>query len=510
MEADISVNQDHDPAIATSAVDTRRRWPRSTGADAVDDPATAWDESTERYCPERASTKGRIRQRFVAGIDRSATSQNALNAKTVQRTPMTRIALASLVGSAIEFYDFFLYGTAAALIFPKVFFPGLGSVASAIASLATFASAFFSRPLGAIIFGHFGDRIGRKATLITTLLIMGLSTVAVGLVPGSTTIGVAGPLILLTLRLLQGVAVGGEWAGSALLAAEYAPSAIRGRYGMFTSVGAGAGLVLANLVLLAVNITIGESSSSFIHWAWRVPFLLSAVLIAVALYVRLKIDETPVFAAEQADRTLPRVPISELFRNQPRRAWLASGCVVGHFTFSFMAGTYLISYADTHLGYPRTIILLVGVLGGLWLITLTALAAIWCDSVGRRRVMLCGLAAALPWSFAVIPLMDTREPILCAVAIIGTYAILGVCLGPVACFIPETFATHYRYTGSGLTFNLGGIVGGAIPPMVAGTLLAVAGGWAIGLMMAILILVSLICTGLLPETMGASLDTAQR
>jgi metabolite-proton symporter len=432
-----------------------------------------------------------------------------LRAAPAEQTPMTRVALASLVGSAIEFYDFFLYGTAAALVFPTVFFPGLGETMSTIASLGTFAAAFFSRPLGAAIFGHFGDRLGRKATLVATLLIMGLSTVAVGLLPGVATIGMAGPVILLALRLLQGLALGGEWAGSALLVAEHAPGEKRGHYGMFTPLGAGVGLVLANLAMLVVNVTIGETSPAFMSWGWRVPFLFSAVLIVVALYVRLNITESPVFAQararEERDDSVPRAPIAELFRAQARQVVLAAGCAVGAFTLSFMAATYLMNYARVDLGHSRNLILLVGVLGGLTVIASTALAAIWCDRLGRRRVMLGGFVVGVPWAFGVMPLMDTGDRILFGVAIVVTYAILGVLIGPLGSFIPETFATRYRYTGAGLAFNAGGIIGGAVPPMLAEALEASVGSWAVGLMMAILLLVSLGCTVLLPETMGSTL-----
>jgi len=252
-----------------------------------------------------------------------------LRSASRERTPMKRVALASFVGSTIEFYDFYVYGTAAALVFPKVFFPHLGSTMATIASLATFAAAFLSRPLGAVAFGHFGDRLGRKRTLVATLLIMGLSTVAVGLVPGAAAIGLAAPLILLLLRLLQGFALGGEWAGSALLTAEYAPTAQRGMWGMFSSLGGGAGLVLTSVMFLAVNNTIGEKSSAFVSWGWRVPFLFSAVLVVIALYVRASVKETPVFAAQKARSarsalTKTRVPTPRSIAHPPARctSWL--------------------------------------------------------------------------------------------------------------------------------------------------------------------------------------------
>jgi MFS family permease len=243
-------------------------------------------------------------------------------------------------------------------------------------------------------------------------------------------------------------------------------------------------------------------------WGWRLPFLFSAVLVVVALYVRLSIDETPVFRAEKAEQkntATPRAPIGELIRYQPRQITLASGVMFGIFTFSFMAGTYLTGYASSHLGHPRNLILGVGILGGLAMMALTAISAVLCDTMGRRRIILIGFGLALPWSFAVMPLLDTGSPVLFGVAITGTFAILGVSYGPLASFIPEIFATRYRYTGAGLAFNLGGIVGGAIPPLISGALLAAFGSWSIGLMMAILVLASLICTYLLPDTTGAAL-----
>ncbi|WP_421842524.1 MFS transporter [Mycobacterium sp.] len=437
--------------------------------------------------------------------DRLATSAPAPDSPT----PMSRVALASFAGTAIEYYDFFIYGTAAALVFPEVFFPDLGPTVATVASLASFAVAFLSRPLGAALFGHFGDQIGRKKTLVVILVIMGLSTVAVGLVPSTASIGLAAPLILVTLRLLQGFAVGGEWAGAALLSAEYAPHGKRGTYGMFTQLGVGTGLVLANGTFFLVNSTIGEQSQKFMTWGWRLPFLLSAALVGVALYVRLNIDETPVFVAENTRNTTPKAPLRELFGSQLRQVTLAAGVMLAPFTFGFMGGTYLMGYANTEIGHPHGLVLGVGILGGLAVIAFTALSASLCDTLGRRRIILFGFTLALPWAFAVVPLLDTGSPVLFAVDIAVTYAILGVSFGPLAAFIPEIFATRYRYTGAGLALNLGGIVGGAVPPVISGALLAMFGSWAIGLMMATTAAVSIVCTYFLPETITSTLHLDQ-
>jgi MFS family permease len=424
-------------------------------------------------------------------------------------TPMKRVAVACFVGSAIEFYDFLIYGTAAALVFPMVFFPHLGPTVATVASMGTFGAAFLSRPVGAAVFGYFGDRLGRKKALISTLLIMALSTVTVGMVPSTAAIGVAAPLILIALRLLQGFALGGQWAGSALLSAEYSPAAKRGRYGMFTALGGGTALVLNSLTFLAVNYTIGETSSAFMQWGWRLPFLISAALIIIALYVWFKIDETPLFAEEEARHLVPKAPLTEVLHVQRREIALAAGSVLVAFGFVYMAGTYLTNYAQSHLGYSRNVVLFVGVLGGLASIASVALSATLSDRVGRRRVMLAGWAGCLPWSFLVMPLINAGKPVLYAVAIVGMYALHAIGSGPMAAFIPELFATRNRYSGSALSTNLAGVIGGALPPLIAGTLVTSFGSWSIGLMLAALALTSVVCTYVLPETNATALRTTQ-
>jgi metabolite-proton symporter len=419
--------------------------------------------------------------------------------------PMKRVAVACLVGSTIELYDFLIYGTAAALVFPTVFFPHLSPVMATTASMGTFAAAFLSRPVGAAVFGHFGDRLGRKKTLVATLLIMALSTVTVGLVPGTAAIGVAAPLILIALRLLQGFALGGEWAGSALLSAEYAPVTKRGFYGMFTLLGAGTAAVLTSLTFLGVNVTIGEHSPGFMQWGWRLPFLMSVALIGIGLYVRLSIDETPVFADEKARHVVPKVPLSELLRLQRPEVALAAGSALGLFSLPYMISSYLATYAHTHLGYSRNLVLLVGVLSGLANLAFVAFSATLCDRVGRRRMMLVGWAACLPWSLLVMPLMDTGNPICYALAIVGMQAVASIGVGPTAAFIPELFATRYRYSATALAINIASVGGAALPALIAGTLQATYGSWTIGLMLAALATVSLVCTYLLPETNGTVL-----
>jgi metabolite-proton symporter len=422
-----------------------------------------------------------------------------------QTPSMKRVAMASFVGSAIEYYDFYIYGTAAALVFPKVFFPHLGVTMATVASMATFAAAFLSRPIGAAFFGHFGDRLGRKSTLIATLSIMGLSTVMVGLVPGAATIGMAAPLILLTLRLVQGFAVGGEWAGAALLSAEYAPAKSRGRYGMFTQMGVGSGLVLSSLLFLIVNKTIGESSTAFMNWGWRIPFLFSAVLIVIALYVRMNVAETPVFAAQKTRDGASVTPMAALFKNQRREVILAAGSMIGFFTLGYMANAYFMGYAHTHVGFSPNLILAVGLLGGVVVVIFNALSSVLSDVFGRRRVIMAALAVGVPWAFVVLPLIDTGNAALFTLAMTGTYAIAASTYGPMAAFIPEIFGTRYRYTGAGLSLNVAGLIGGAVPTIAAAPLQASWGVGSIGLMMAAVVLISLVCTAKLPETKGVAL-----
>lgn len=449
-----------------------------------------------------------IRQRASAHRYHDQSSPTAVaDHPQAQGESIGRVALACCVGTAVEYYDFFIYGTAAALAFPAVFFPNLSTTMATVASMGTFAAAFVSRPLGAAFFGHFGDRLGRKVTLIATLLIMGLSTIAVGLTPSAAQIGVAAPLIVLTLRLIQGFAVGGEWAGSALLGAEYAPPSQRGHYGMFTAIGVGISLVLASLTFLGVDVTIGETSPAFIQWGWRVPFLLSVALVAIALFVRVHIDDTPVFRAQQARNKPARAPIAEVIRQKRGVVALVSGSFVAGFAFVFMAGTFLTNLAH-RVGFSRETILVAGVLGGLAWIAAVPLSANLCDQVGRRPIMLWAWILGLPWSFAVIPLIESGHRSLLTLAIVGTYVIAAFASAPLPSFVPELFATRHRYTAAGLAQNLAGVVGGGLPPLMAEPLLTRCGGWTVGLVLTTLVALTLACISRLPETNGTSLHLA--
>jgi MFS family permease len=419
---------------------------------------------------------------------------------------MRRVAIASCVGTTIEFYDFFIYGTAAALVFPKVFFPALGSTAGTVASFATFAVAFIARPVGAVSFGHYGDRLGRKRTLIATLLLMGVSTVLIGLLPGAATIGAAAPALLVVLRFAQGLAVGGEWAGATLLTAEYAPPGQRGRYAMFPQLGAPIALALSSATFLVTGLTLGNSDQAFLDFSWRIPFLISILLVAVGLYVRLKIEETPVFrAAQQQPATY--TPLREAFTRAPREILLAAGTVTAMFTLFYTGTTYLTSYGTSPTGaaLSRTLVLSLGIAAGAATALGVIVSSIAADRFGRRTVIMLACGGAAVWSLLLFPLLGTHSPVAFAVGMIVTVGLQGLGYGPVGAFLPETFPTQYRYTGVGTSYNLAGIVGGALPPLVATAF----GSVAIGVLLCGLSLLSLLCTRALAETKDRELQQVQ-
>ncbi|MEV0583288.1 MFS transporter [Nonomuraea sp. NPDC050310] len=366
----------------------------------------------------------------------------------------SKVAFASLAGTAIEFYDFFLYGTAAALVFDAVFFPGLDPLAGTLAAFSTFAVAFVARPLGAVLFGHWGDRVGRKATLVGSLLLMGLSTVAIGLLPGYASIGVLAPLLLVVLRFAQGVGLGGEWGGAALLAVEHAPAHLRGRYAVFPQLGPSVGFVLANGAFLVAGVE---------NWRWL--FLASIVLVVVGLHVRVGLAETPAF---REVRQVHRVPARALLREQGRTVALGAGAMVIAYTLFYLATTYCLAYGTKVLGVPRPVMLGWSIAGVVVMGVTTVLGALASDRIGRRRTLVIGTVAAAGWGPAMFSGLDL------GVAMVGALAIMGVVYGPMGAYLPELFRPEHRYSGAALAYSLGGVLGGAVPPIVA-TLLQGAG-----------------------------------
>ncbi|WP_411741231.1 MFS transporter [Rhodococcus sp. IEGM 1408] len=428
-------------------------------------------------------------------------------AVTRPHTPMRRVALASCTGTTIEFYDFFIYGTAAALVFPTVFFPALGTAAGTVASFATFAVAFIARPLGAAIFGHFGDRIGRKNTLITTLLLMGVATVAIGFVPPAATIGVAAPIILVLLRIAQGLAVGGEWAGATLLATEYAPAHKRGMYALFPQLGPSIAFALSSGTFLIVNVFVGETSQAFLDYGWRIPFIASALLVFIGLYVRLKVEETPMFARQAAAPRASGVgPLIGVFKNQPRELFLAAGALSMMFAFFYIGTAYLTAYGTATVGLSRGTVLSLGVLAAFVFCAVTALAATYSDRFGRRTMVIGSCLVAIPGGLVLFPLLDTGSATAFFLGLTMTLAIMGISYGPAGALLPEMFKTEYRYTGAGMAYAIAGVLGGGIAPMLAAQLKENFGGGAIGWLLAGYGVFSLLCVLALPETRHRAME----
>jgi metabolite-proton symporter len=413
---------------------------------------------------------------------------------------MRRVAFASCAGTTIEFYDFFIYGTAAALVFPTVFFPALGDSAASVASFATFAVAFIARPLGAIGFGHFGDRLGRKKTLISTLLLMGAATVAIGLLPGAATIGVTAPILLVTLRFLQGLAVGGEWAGATLLAAEYAPPNKRGLYAAFPQLGPAIAFALSSGTFLLVNRMVGETSPAFIEWGWRVPFVASALLVMIGLYVRLKVEETPMFRETTRTRASTQGPLTAALRNQWKEILLGGGSLAMLFAFFYVGTAFLTSYGTTVVGLSRATVLTMGVAGAVVFGVVITLSAVFSDRIGRKKVVLGSCLVAIPWGFVLFPILDRGTGTAFAIGLFGTLAIFAISYGPAGAMLPEMFRTEYRYTGAGMAYNLAGVIGGGTAPYLASDFAEAGNTAAIGWMLAAFGALSVVCVLLMAET----------
>ncbi|MGW3347571.1 MFS transporter [Nonomuraea rubra] len=416
----------------------------------------------------------------------------------------SRIAAASLIGTAIEFYDFYIYGTAAALVLNTAFFPKMDSVAGTLASFSTFAVAFISRPLGSAVFGHWGDRVGRKSMLVVSLLVMGLSTVLIGLLPGYAAIGVIAPVLLVLLRFTQGIGLGGEWGGAALLATEHAPPGKRGLYAMFPQLGPSAGFIVANGLFLILGAVL--SDGQFESWGWRLPFVASLLLVVVGLYVRLKISETPVFQAAMDQRRIAKVPFAGLMRHQWRRVLLGAGAMTVAYTLFYTATTYCLAYGTDTLQIPRTTMLALTMVGVVFMAAGTVVSALVSDRLGRRRTLLWGTGVAIAWGLVMFPLMETRSIFLVGLALAGALALMGLVFGPMGAYLPELFKTEYRYSGASVAYSLGGVLGGAVPPLVAtGMQAGGLGVMAIGGYVSAMALLSLLCLLALPETGDRSL-----
>lgn len=425
---------------------------------------------------------------------------------SAQPKGLARVVAAGFMGTTIEYYDFFIYGTAAALVFPKLFFPALGTAAGTAASFATFGVAFLARPVGGLVFGQMGDRVGRKATLVTTMLLMGLATVLIGLLPSGNSIGVLAPILLIVLRFLQGLAVGGEWSSAALFVVEHAPPGRRGIYSLAQTLGTTFGLLLATLSFLIIGLSM--SDAAFASWGWRLPFILSAILVGVGMWVRLGVADTPVFKdalakAEQAKRA--KTPVRELFANQTREVFLASGSVLMWLSFFYMGAVYLTNYGTAVLGLPRNTMLTIQFVAIAGCIAGQVVGAYMSDKVGRRKILLVGNGVAILWAFILFPMVDSAVVALVGLALAVTLFVVGLSNGATTVFLPETFRTSYRSTGTGVAFNIGSVVAGAIPPIIAAPLLAEYGSIGLSIMLAILSILAFVSVIAMRETSHESL-----
>jgi metabolite-proton symporter len=386
----------------------------------------------------------------------------AVNQPRAVNTPR-QILFASLIGTAIEFFDFYIYATAAVLVFPALFFPASDPASATLASLATFGIAFVARPIGSAVFGHFGDRIGRKTTLVAALLTMGISTVAIGLLPSYQAIGIAAPALLALCRFGQGLGLGGEWGGAVLLATENAPPGRRAWYGMFPQLGAPVGFFLSGAVFLLLSRSLDDDR--FFAWGWRVPFLASAVLVVLGLYVRLSISETPVFQRAMERHERIRVPMLALFAHHGRALVLGTLIGLSVYVIFYLMTVFTLSWATTALGYPREQFLLVQLFGVLFFGLTVPWSAVLADS-GRRRMLIYVNLVMLAFGLVLARLFEAGTIGAVAATSLGM-ALMGLAYGPLGTVLAELFPTPVRYTGSSLTYNLAGIFGASLAPYAA-------------------------------------------
>ncbi|EFC80634.1 MFS transporter [Parafrankia sp. EUN1f] len=420
-------------------------------------------------------------------------ASTAVPTGTTRRASPLKVAAASFVGTAIEWYDYFVYGMAAAVVFGPLFFPTFSSGAGTLAAFATYSVGFLARPLGGVVMGHFGDRVGRKSMLVTSLVLMGVATAGVGLLPTYDAIGVWAPVLLVTLRFIQGIGVGGEWGGAVLMAVEHAPANKRGLYGSFPQMGVPGGLILANLVFLTLSAT--TSDAAFAAWGWRVPFLASALLVVIGLVIRFNITESPEFEQVKESGDEARMPIVTVLKEHPRQVLLAAGGFMGNNTVGYIFMAYLLGYGTNNLGLERSLMLTLTLVGAVAWLAVIPWAAALSDRHGRHRVLLLGSAGLAGWMAVLFPLVDTASPALILVGILGTAFFLGVTYGPIAALFSDLFKAKVRYSGASLGYQIGSVLGGGLAPTLATALYAA--GDSSAPVTAYLVVVSLVSLGCL-------------
>lgn len=428
-----------------------------------------------------------------------------------QMSSVRQVLGASFIGTAIEWYDFFIYGTAATLVFGQLFFsPNFSPLAATLSSVATFAVGFVARPLGGIVFGHFGDKLGRKAMLVLTLNMMGIATFLVGLLPTFESIGLLAPILLVLLRVVQGLGVGGEWGGAALMAVEYAPENRRGYYGSFPQMGVPAGLLLATGVFGAVSFLPNEQ---FLAWGWRIPFLLSIILVGVGLFVRLRLLETPAFSEVQESDTEAQMPIMDVLRNYPKNVLLAIGARVASDGSFYVFTVFILDYATRTLGLPRSTILLgVAVASAIEIFTIPIFGII-SDRTGRRPIYLVGTVLLMVLAYPYFLMIQTGSTVLVLLAsVLGLSVAHATMYGPMAAYFAELFGTRVRYSGVSIGYQLASIIGGGAGPLISIYLVGATGGafWPVVVWMVALCLITLVCVLVAAETFRSGEFSSER
>jgi metabolite-proton symporter len=417
-----------------------------------------------------------------------------------------KVVAASMAGTTVEWYDFFLYGVAAALVFNEVFFPALGPAAGTVAAFATFAIGFVARPLGGLVFGHYGDKLGRKTLLVISLLMMGIATFLIGLLPGAATIGVAAPILLIVLRLVQGFAIGGEWGGAILIVSEHGDPARRGYWASWPQAGVPFGQLLANGLLFLLAAV--QDEAAFLAWGWRIPFLLSAVLVLIGLYIRLSVEESPIFKEAQAKAAEAAaagekqvVPIVDVFRRYPREVFTAMGARFAENVSYYIFTIVITSYMTQRLDVSSSFVLGAVMIGAfVHLVTIPVWGAL-SDRYGRKPIYLLGAAGVGVWAFVFIALLDTGNFALTTLAVIGGLLFHGAMYGPQAAFLSELFGTKVRYSGTSVGYQLASVVAGGLAPIVAVALYtSFDSGYAVSVYVALSALLTLIAVASYGET----------
>jgi len=420
-------------------------------------------------------------------------------------TELRKAVIAATVGTTIEWYDFFLYGTAAGLVFGKLYFPNSDPLTATLAAFGTYFIGFASRPVGAAVFGHYGDRIGRKATLIATLMIMGIATFLIAFVPSYASIGIWGAVLLTILRMIQGIGVGGEWGGSVLIAMEWARSHNnRGLVASWPQFGVPAGLFLANLAVLAFS---SWSGDQFLVWGWRIPFVLSIVLVGVGLWVRLGILETPVFEKLLSEHKIERAPILEVFKRQPKEILLSALVRMGQQSPFYIFTAFVFAYATGTLKMPRDMILIAVLVASVVSFFTIPLFGHLSDRIGRRRTYLIGAVATGLFGFLYFGMLDTAAPVLVFIAIAISLIAHDMQYGPQAALIAEAFTPRLRYSGSSLGYQLASVIAGGPAPIIATALFAAYhSSFAIALYVAACCVISVIAAAMMPDYTGADIS----